>query len=96
MTPYLVSCDSWCCDIGLLCCREVQHAECDHRLESELEGLRTRTALEMDQLRTQTREMYERENRVLSECRDAAVNERDRAKTAEKELTEKYESLLKE
>lgn len=91
-----MSCDSCCFDIELLWCREEQHAECDRRLESELEGLRARTALEMDQLRIQTREMYERENRVLSEARDSAVSERDRAKAAERELAEKYENLLKE
>lgn len=76
--------------------REDKHVDCDRRLESELEGLRARTAAEMEQLRTQTREMYERENRVLCEARDAGMSERDRAKTAEKETSEKYESLLKE
>ena len=35
----------------------------DHRLQQEVEALRTRTALEMEQLKTQTREMFERENR---------------------------------
>lgn len=77
-------------------CREEKHVECDRRLESELESVKARTALEMDQLRTQTREMYERENRVLSDARAAAVAERDKAKAAAKELSEKYESLLKE
>lgn len=70
--------------------------ECDRRLEAELEGLRARTTLEVDQLRVQTREMYERENKVLREARDCAVSERDRAKAAEKEANEKHESLLKE
>ena len=87
----LVSCDWY----GLPY-REEQHLECDRRLESELEGLRARTGLEMEQLRTQTREVYERENRVLAESRDTAVGERDRAKAAEKEITDKYENLLKE
>lgn len=35
----------------------------DQRLQQEVEALRTRTALEMEQLKTQTREMFERENR---------------------------------
>lgn len=70
--------------------------ECDRRLESELEGLRARTAGEMEQLRTQTREMFERENKVLCEARDAAIAERDRARTAERETSQKYEVLLKE
>lgn len=70
--------------------------ECDRRLESELDGLRARTAMEMDQLRTQTRDMYERENRMLGEAKAAAMSERDRARTAEKESSEKYENILKE
>ncbi len=70
--------------------------ECERRLETELEGLRARTTVEMDQLRTQTREMYERENGVLSEARDCAVRERDRAMAAEKEANEKHESVMME
>ena len=70
--------------------------ECEHRLESELEGLRARTAAEMDQLRTQTREMYEREGKVLCEARDMAASERDRARATERETADKYEQLLKE
>ena len=35
----------------------------DQRLQQEVEALRARTALEMEQLKTQTREMFERENR---------------------------------
>ncbi len=62
----------------------------------ELEGLRSRTALEMEQLRAQTREMYGRESKVLQDAKDAAFNERDQAKAAEKEATHKYESLVKE
>lgn len=61
-----------------------------------MEGLKARTALEIDQLKAQTREMYERENKVLIEVRDNAVIERDRAKAAEKEANDKYESLMKE
>ena len=61
-----------------------------------MEGLKARTALEIDQLKAQTREMYERENKVLIEVRDSAVLERDRAKATEKEANDKYESLLKE
>lgn len=61
-----------------------------------MEGLKARTALEIDQLKAQTREMYERENKVLIEVRDSAVLERDRAKAAEKEANDKYESLMKE
>lgn len=77
-------------------CREEQHVDCDRRLEAEMEGLRARTAVEIDQLKAQTRELYERENRMLSEARDNAVSERDSAKAAEKEANERYESLMME
>ena len=43
--------------------REEQRAEHERRLQQEVEGLKARTALELDQLKAQTREMYERESR---------------------------------
>lgn len=70
--------------------------ECDHRLETELEGLRARTSLELEQLKVQMRELYEMESKVLREARDGAVSEKNRAMEAEKEVTEKYQSLLME
>lgn len=76
--------------------REEHRMKYDHQLESELEGIKARTALEMEQLRVQTREMYDRESKILSDARDSALTERDRAKSAEKELADKYENLLKE
>jgi progesterone-induced-blocking factor 1 len=83
-----------CVGLSLCLCREEQHVQCDHRLESEIEAMRAHAAVEMDQLRSQTRDMYEREIKILSEARDHAMSERDRAKTAEKEATEKCESLM--
>ena len=43
--------------------REDQKLEYERQLQQEVEALRARTALELDQLKTQTREMFERENR---------------------------------
>lgn len=43
--------------------REDQKLEYERQLQQEVEALRARTALEIDQLKTQTREMFERENR---------------------------------
>ena len=77
-------------------CREEQRLEYSHLLEAELENLRGKTTLEMAQLRAQTKEMYDRENRVLSGSKDTALFERDRAVSSEKEVTKKYESLLNE
>lgn len=85
-----------CCLNGGVLYREEQHVDCDRRLETEMGELRARTAVEIDQLKAQTREMYERENKVLSEARDAAMREREGAKAAEKEANEKFESLMME
>ena len=49
--------------ISILFPRENQKVDYDQRLQQEVESLRARTALEMEQLKTQTREMFERENR---------------------------------
>lgn len=49
----------------------------------------------MDQLKLQTREFYERENQSLSEARDTAIADKDRALAAEKETHCLYEQLLK-
>lgn len=77
-------------------CREEQRLEYSHRLGAELDSLREKTTLEMEQLRAQTKEMYDRENKLLSGVKDTAILERDKAISSEKELAQKYESLLKE
>jgi len=62
-----VSCWQWLAPpsncISFVLPRENQKMDYDQRLQQEVEALRTRTALEMEQLKTQTREMFERENR---------------------------------
>ena len=47
----------------MLLLREEQKVGFEHELQRQLEELRARTHLEMDQLKTHTREMYESENR---------------------------------
>ena len=49
----------------------------------------------MDQLKLQTKDFYERENHSLTEARDVAISERERAMAAEKETRCLYENLLK-
>ena len=70
--------------------------EYESRLQRELETLRARTALEMDQIRTQSAEISEREHRTLRESRDNAFADRDGAVAREKETNSKYEQLLRE
>ncbi|XP_064578108.1 progesterone-induced-blocking factor 1 isoform X1 [Zonotrichia leucophrys gambelii] len=76
--------------------RDHYKAEYEKRLHEELEQIRLKTNQEIDQLRSTSKEMYERENRNLREARDNAVAEKERAVTAEKESLRKYDQLLEQ
>ncbi|XP_019852664.1 PREDICTED: progesterone-induced-blocking factor 1-like [Amphimedon queenslandica] len=76
--------------------RQEQKDDYESRLQHELESLRLRTNSEMDQLKAQTREMYERENQALRQARDSAFAERERAMEKQRELEEKYEHIHNE
>ncbi|NXB73278.1 PIBF1 factor, partial [Donacobius atricapilla] len=71
-------------------------AEYEKRLHEELEQIRLKTNQEIDQLRSTSKEMYERENRNLREARDNAVAEKERAVIAEKDSLRKYDQLLEQ
>ncbi|XP_004411896.1 PREDICTED: progesterone-induced-blocking factor 1 [Odobenus rosmarus divergens] len=74
--------------------RDRYKTEYENKLHDELEQIRLKTNQEIDQLRSASREMYERENRNLREARDNAVAEKDRAVMAEKNALEKHDQLL--
>nr|XP_019776619.2 progesterone-induced-blocking factor 1 isoform X2 [Tursiops truncatus] len=74
--------------------RDHYKTEYENKLHDELEQIRLKTNQEIDQLRSASREMYERENRNLREARDNAVAEKDRAVMAEKNALEKHDQLL--
>ncbi|CAO2591749.1 Progesterone-induced-blocking factor 1 [Lemmus lemmus] len=74
--------------------RDHYKTEYENKLHGELEQIKLKTNLEIEQLRSASREMYERENRNLREARDNALAEKNRAVTAEKEALEKHEQLL--
>ncbi|XP_066872827.1 progesterone-induced-blocking factor 1 isoform X2 [Kogia breviceps] len=74
--------------------RDHYKTEYENKLRDELERIRLKTNQEIDQLRSASREMYERENRNLREARDNAVAEKDRAVMAEKNALEKHDQLL--
>ncbi|XP_005421197.1 progesterone-induced-blocking factor 1 [Geospiza fortis] len=76
--------------------RDHYKAEYEKRLHEELEQIRLKTNQEIEQLRSTSKEMYERENRNLREARDNAVAEKERAVTAEKESLRKYDQLLEQ
>ncbi|XP_029324803.1 progesterone-induced-blocking factor 1 isoform X2 [Mus caroli] len=74
--------------------RDHYKTEYENKLHDELEQIKLKTNLEIDQLRSASREMYERENRNLREARDNALAEKNRAVAAEKDALGKYEQLL--
>ncbi|XP_043333637.1 progesterone-induced-blocking factor 1 isoform X3 [Cervus elaphus] len=74
--------------------RDHYKTEYENKLRDELEQIKLKTNQEIDQLRSASREMYERENRNLREARDNAVAEKDRAVMAEKNALEKHDQLL--
>ncbi|XP_015988882.1 progesterone-induced-blocking factor 1 isoform X1 [Rousettus aegyptiacus] len=74
--------------------RDHYKTEYENKLYNELEQIKLKTNQEIDQLRSASREMYERENRNLREARDNAVAEKDRAVMAEKDALEKHNQLL--
>lgn len=76
--------------------REDQRLEYEGRLQRELETLRARTALEMDQARSQLTEVMERDRRSLAEARDIALTERNTAQSRERETNKQYQDLLRE
>lgn len=76
--------------------RDEHHREYESQLQRELDTLRTRAALDMDQIRTQSAEVSERECRTLREARDGACAERDSAVIRERETYKNYEQLLRE
>lgn len=50
-------------DIPLTLCRDHYKTEYENKLHDELEQIKLKTNQEIDQLRSASREMYERENR---------------------------------
>nr|XP_005306893.1 progesterone-induced-blocking factor 1 isoform X1 [Chrysemys picta bellii]XP_042717634.1 progesterone-induced-blocking factor 1 isoform X1 [Chrysemys picta bellii]XP_042717635.1 progesterone-induced-blocking factor 1 isoform X1 [Chrysemys picta bellii]XP_042717636.1 progesterone-induced-blocking factor 1 isoform X1 [Chrysemys picta bellii] len=76
--------------------RDHYKTEYENKLRDELEQIRLKTNQEIEQLRSTSKEMYERENRNLREARDNAVVEKERAVVAEKDALGKYEHLLEQ
>ncbi|XP_061876493.1 progesterone-induced-blocking factor 1 isoform X2 [Colius striatus] len=76
--------------------RDHYKTEYEKKLHDELEQIRLKTNQEIDQLRSTSKEMYERENRNLREARDNAVAEKERAVIAEKDALRKYDQLLEQ
>ncbi|KAM9021577.1 progesterone-induced-blocking factor 1 isoform 3-T3 [Ara ararauna] len=76
--------------------RDHYKTEYEKRLHEELEQIRLKTNQEIEQLRSASKEMYERENRNLREARDNAIAEKERAVIAEKDALRKHDQLLEQ
>ncbi|XP_061301261.1 progesterone-induced-blocking factor 1 isoform X2 [Pezoporus flaviventris] len=76
--------------------RDHYKTEYEKRLHEELEQIRLKTNQEIEQLKSASKEMYERENRNLREARDNAVAEKERAVIAEKDALRKHDQLLEQ
>ncbi|KAJ8028167.1 Progesterone-induced-blocking factor 1 [Holothuria leucospilota] len=74
--------------------RDRYKLEYESKLQTELGSIRMRTDAELEKVKLNMREMYERENRNLAESRDNALTERDSYLAKEKETSEKYEQLF--
>ncbi|XP_062507788.1 progesterone-induced-blocking factor 1-like [Corticium candelabrum] len=73
--------------------REQSKSEYERKLSDEIQKLRSQTAVELDQVRTSLKDMYERENRSLHEARDLAVSEKENAVQSLHESQAKVEQL---
>ncbi len=80
----------------LICFRQQQKDEHGRQLTDELEEIRKKTGLEIEQIRIQTRNMFERENKVLQEAKERSDNDRDKIEDKLKEVEEKYDLLMTE
>ncbi|KAL9973441.1 hypothetical protein ACROYT_G019903 [Oculina patagonica] len=76
--------------------REQYKSEYELRLKTELDDIKGRTSVELDKIRDDTKDMFERENRNLREARDNALEEKERALASEKETASKYDLLQSE
>lgn len=76
--------------------RDQYKSEYENKLTDEVESIRIKTNVEVDNLQRSYKEMYERENRVLREARDHVVVEKDRAVAAERDIRSRCNQLLEQ
>jgi progesterone-induced-blocking factor 1 len=73
--------------------REQSKSEYEKKVRDEIERLRNQTAVEVDQVRSSLKDMYERENRSLHDARNLAGIEREKALQSLRESQLKVEQL---
>ena len=76
--------------------REEARSVYEQRLQDEIGRLRIQTEKELDKVRVDSKEAYERENRTLREARDAAVLEKDHITKQKSDAEKRCDSLSNE
>ena len=76
--------------------REEARSIYEQRLQDEIGRLRVQTERELDKVRVDSKEAYERENRTLREARDAAVFDKDHMTKQKNDAEKRCETLSNE
>ena len=76
--------------------RETHKREFEQRIESQMDTVRERMRLEMEELRQNADSVREREQRQLVAAQEAALSERDRALASERETMKRHDDVLAE
>lgn len=76
--------------------REAFKSEYDVKLAQKLDEIKRSAELELQQLKTNTKDFYEREIRSLKEARELALQDKEKHEINEKELTIKYQEAVNE
>ncbi len=76
--------------------RETFKSEYDVKLAQKLDEIKRSAELELQQLKTNTKDFYEREIRSLKEARELALQDKEKHELNEKELSIKYQEAVNE
>ena len=76
--------------------RESYKHEYESKLTHDLDELKLKTNLEIEKLRTSTKDFYEREIRMLKEAKETAVQDKEKHELNEKEINIRYQEAVNE
>ena len=80
----------------ILICREHYKREYEERMKREIDEISSKTNVELDRIKDSLKEMYERENKSLTDAKNMALLEQERLNNNEKGVQAKYNELLGE
>jgi len=76
--------------------RESYKTEYELKLTKDLDDLKGKTNQEIEKLRVNTKEFYEREIRMLKEAREMALQDKEKHEQNERETNQKYQAAVNE